>query len=114
MSEQMPTDQKVWCMTDQRINDLQADSIDRVIERCRHAHFTDLRIRTNGNDEWVQADWLKHLRRVTEPIDAQRLMAFYDVDNITDLIRRQSEHIARLQAKLPPMRDEFPRTPREG
>ena len=52
MSEQMPTDQKVWCMTDQRINDLQADSIDRVIERCRHAHFTDLRIRTNGNDEF--------------------------------------------------------------
>lgn len=44
----------------------------------------------------------------------QDLAKFYDVDSLEALVRIQAEHIERLQAKLPPTRDAFPRTPREG
>ena len=46
--------------------------------------------------------------------DMAPLMRFYNVSSIPDLIDAQAKHIERLQAKLPPTRDAFPRTPREG
>lgn len=60
----------------QKINDLQMESIRKLIPRLRQAHFTNLRIRINGAWEEVECDWLKHLvlpdgRRLTAPPDAQ-------------------------------------------
>lgn len=43
-----------------------------------------------------------------------QLYRFYNVSTLEGLVDKQARHIERLQAKLPPMRDEFPRTPREG
>ena len=62
--EQVPV---AWLITDEKINSLQVDSIQRLIDRARHAHMTDIKLRINGQDEWYQADWLKHLIRATPP-----------------------------------------------
>jgi hypothetical protein len=56
-----------WLITDEKINSLQVDSIQRLVDRARHAHMTDIKLRINGQDEWHQADWLKHLTRTTSP-----------------------------------------------
>ena len=63
-TEQEPV---AWLLTDKNINSLQVDSIQRLINRLKHAHHTDIRVRINGQDEWFQADWLKHLTRTTPP-----------------------------------------------
>jgi hypothetical protein len=41
-----------------------------------------------------------------------QLKKFYGVEDMDDLVVAQAKHIERLQAMLPPLRDEFPRTPR--
>ena len=46
--------------------------------------------------------------------DIIHAMRFYSVTDLISLVRIQSEHVARLQKKLPPMRDEQPRNPRSG
>jgi hypothetical protein len=56
-----------WLITDENINSIQIESIQRLIDRARHAHMTDIKLRINGQDEWFQADWLKHLTRATPP-----------------------------------------------
>jgi len=56
-----------WLLTDKNINSLQVDSIQRLINRLNHAHHTDIRVRINGQDEWFEADWLKHMVRATPP-----------------------------------------------
>jgi hypothetical protein len=56
-----------WLLTDKKINSLQVDDIQRLISRLKHAHHTDLCVRINGQDEWFEADWLKHMVRVTPP-----------------------------------------------
>ncbi len=56
-----------WLITDEMINSLQIDSIQRLIDRARHAHMTDIKLRINGQDEWYEADWLKHLKRAAPP-----------------------------------------------
>ena len=55
-------------LDDANINDLQRASILRLIERARHAHYTNIYFRINGQDEVIEADWLKHLR-VATPAD---------------------------------------------
>lgn len=40
------------------------------------------------------------------------LMRFYQVSDIPSLALAQAEHVERLQAKLPAMRDDMPRNPR--
>lgn len=104
----------VWCITDAKINELQAASIDRLIARAGAAHFTDIRLRINGEFEHFEADWLKHLRRVTDPQRFDQLMRFYAARTLEELIERQDHHIKKLQEKLPPVVDEFQRTPRGG
>ncbi len=74
-----------WLLTDKNINSLQVDSIQRLINRLNHAHHTDIRVRINGQDEWFQADWLKHMVRVTPP---QRKPLTDDL--LTDLWYKQS------------------------
>lgn len=44
-----------------KLNDLQVDSIRRLIQRSKHAHYTNVYLRINGKDELYEADWLKHL-----------------------------------------------------
>jgi predicted translin family RNA/ssDNA-binding protein len=56
-----------WLLTDKNINSLQVDSIQRLINRLNHAHHTDLCVRINGQDEWFEADWLKHMVIATSP-----------------------------------------------
>jgi hypothetical protein len=56
-----------WLLTDKNINSLQVDSIQHLIDRLKHAHHTDVCVRINGQDERFQADWLKHMVRVTPP-----------------------------------------------
>jgi len=56
-----------WLLTDKNINSLEVDSIQRIIDRLKHAHHTDLCVRINGQDEWFQADWLKHMVRAIPP-----------------------------------------------
>jgi hypothetical protein len=56
-----------WVITEKNINSLQVTSIQRLIDRLKHAHHTDLRVRINGQDEWFQADWIKHLQRTHPP-----------------------------------------------
>lgn len=48
-------------LDDNKVNDLQVRSIKRLIERAKHAHYTNIYMRINGADELVEADWLKHL-----------------------------------------------------
>lgn len=44
----------------------------------------------------------------------QRLHRFYETGTLAELVLVQARHIEKLQAGLPSLRDEFPRTPREG
>lgn len=53
-----------WELTDEKINELQVASIDRLIERCKRAHFVNVQVRINGQFETFEADWLKHLKRI--------------------------------------------------
>jgi len=49
------------------------------------------------------------------PDDIAQLMKFYNVKDLHALVRIQSSHVERLQAKLPPLKDERPGyVPREG
>ena len=54
-----------WLIADEKINSLQLNSIQRLVDRARHAHMTDIKLRISGQDEFHQADWLKHLTRTT-------------------------------------------------
>ena len=67
LGQEIEQEPVAWLLTDKNINSLQVDSIQRLIDRLKHAHHTDLRVRINGQDEWFQADWLKDMVRVTPP-----------------------------------------------
>jgi len=71
-----------WLITDEKINSLQVDSIQRLIDRAKHAHMTDIKLRINGQDEWYEADWLKHLTHTTTP---QRKWVGLTDEEITEL-----------------------------
>jgi len=45
------------------VNKLQANSIDRLIQTAKHAHYVNVVVRINGEDKVFEADWLKHLER---------------------------------------------------
>ena len=63
--EQPEPEPVAWLITDEKINSIQVDSIQRLIDRAKHAHMTDIKLRINGQDEWYQADWLKHMTRTS-------------------------------------------------
>ena len=46
------------------INDIQLATLRRTIERAKHAHFTTIELRINGNYEYEQADLLKYFIEV--------------------------------------------------
>jgi hypothetical protein len=81
-----------WLLTDKNINLLQVDSIQRLIDRLKHAHHTDIRVRINGHDEWFEADWLKHMVRVTPPQPEQNPMSDEMLQAITDPENQPSQY----------------------
>ncbi len=82
--EQPEPEPVAWLITDEMINSLQIDSIQRLIDRARRAHMTDIKLRINGQDEWYEADWLKHLKRAAPP---QRNWQSLTDEEISELIR---------------------------
>jgi hypothetical protein len=94
-----------WLLTDKNINSLQVDSIQRLINRLNHAHHTDLCVRINGQDEWFEADWLKHMVRVTPPAQTQRTWVGLTDEEVKDIVwnlpyEPSQEHIRAIEAKL--------------
>ena len=91
-----------WLITDEKINSLQVDSIQRLIDRARHAHMTDIKLRINGQDEWYQADWLKHLTRTTPPQRTWVGLTDEDFLEACQIAERGNYLVAfqRIQAKL--------------
>jgi hypothetical protein len=47
-----------------KINSLQLESLRKQIKRTKHAHFTNLQVRINGEFEYHEADWIKHLAEI--------------------------------------------------
>jgi hypothetical protein len=60
------SNQEGWFLPREAVNGIQAESIDRTIARAKHALYTDIGMRINGQNEHFQADWIKHMRR--EPL----------------------------------------------
>ena len=81
-----------WLLIDKNINSLQVDSIQRLIDRLKYAHHTDIRVRINGHDEWFEADWLKHMVRVTPPQPEQNPMSDEMLQAITDPENQPSQY----------------------
>lgn len=47
---------------DEHLNDLMRGNLVKLVERLKHAHMVELRVRNNGTWQEFEADWLKHLR----------------------------------------------------
>jgi len=60
-----------WLIDDKSINHLQIKTIQRLIERSNHAHMTDIKLRINGQDEWYEGDWIKHMVEAPQPKQEQ-------------------------------------------
>lgn len=50
-----------WVLRRSDVNELQADSINRLIASAKRAHYTDITLRINGANKSCEADWIKHL-----------------------------------------------------
>ena len=93
-----------WLLTDKNINSLQVDSIQRLIDRLKHAHHTDLCVRINGQDEWFEADWLKHMVRASPPqrtwvgLTDEEKASFWTADQMTQ--KEWDELFNAIEAKL--------------
>jgi hypothetical protein len=99
-----------WMLTDKNINLLQVDSIQRLIDRLKHAHNTDLCVRINGQDEWFQADWLKHMVRVTPPQRTEPIPAPDIVSEKTGELYAYSPELVRKIFSTTPPAQPPPRT----
>lgn len=56
-----------WTLKWEDVNHLQRDTVELLVQRCKHAHTTDVKLRIKGKDEWYEADWLKHLHLSLSP-----------------------------------------------
>lgn len=57
-----------WFLPSNKINGLQRASVLQLLPRLKMAHYTNLKVRINGNWEEVEADWLKHMVRVNSEV----------------------------------------------
>jgi hypothetical protein len=89
-----------WLITDEKINSLQVDSIQRLVDRARHAHMTDIKLRINGQDEWHQADWLKHLTRTTPPQRTWQGLTDEDISEIVRGTHNTGSFVRAIESKL--------------
>ena len=80
LGQEIEQEPVAWLLTDKKINSLQVDDIQRLIDRLKHAHHTDLCVRINGQDEWFEADWLKHMVRASPPQPEQEPVAWIERD----------------------------------
>jgi len=51
-----------WILPGDKVNQPQAETIERTIRLAKHAHYVNVRIRVNGEWQELEADWIKHLR----------------------------------------------------
>lgn len=45
----------------QHFNEPMMDDLRRLSHVLKGGHFADIRVRHRGEDEWFEADWLKHV-----------------------------------------------------
>ena len=83
-----------WLLTEKNINSLQVDSIQLLINRLKHAHHTDLCVRINGQDEWFQADWLKHMVRAMPPQRTEPKVCCQQYDTCLEPCTPRGVHLA--------------------
>jgi len=67
LAKQEQDEPVAWLINDKKINHLQIKSIKRLIERARHAHMTNIELRINGQYEWYEGDWIKHMVEAPQP-----------------------------------------------
>jgi hypothetical protein len=67
-------------------------------------------------DQWKSAGErvIPLYTEVSDEVDRPDLMEFYGVDTASELLAAMGERIAKLQAKVPPIPDQFPASPRHG
>lgn len=54
-----------WTLDHDKVNEFQLASIEKVVKRAKQAHYTNLKIRINGQWEEYEADWVKHLYKTS-------------------------------------------------
>lgn len=52
-------------INDESINDLQRESIQKLVKHAKGAHYINVYIRKNGQDYHFEADWLWHSKVVS-------------------------------------------------
>ncbi len=57
-------EQADFVLSDDKLNDVQRASLRHAIQRAKGAHFTDIDMRRDGQNERHEADWLKHVVEV--------------------------------------------------
>lgn len=50
-----------WHLSAEHINRFQNASIERLVRLCKHAHYTNVKVRINGEWQEFEADWIKHM-----------------------------------------------------
>ena len=103
-----------FVITDDNINHLQVNTIRKTVEYLKHAHYTNLHIRINGQNKVLEADWIKHMQLVAPPPPAEpsvpvsvieALIQEYDdgaEDEICASIRFESRMVANALRRLLP------------
>lgn len=51
---------------DDCLSELVKASLPKTIERAKHAHYTNVVLRINGEDVTVEADWIKYMKIAPE------------------------------------------------
>lgn len=65
-------------------------------------------------DEELERVWIEQVTTPATLDGIRKLMKFYGVDKVIELVKAQEHHVEKLQSKLLPLRDEQPGKVREG
>jgi uncharacterized protein YyaL (SSP411 family) len=95
------------------------DVIRAEFEQWHAQHFIEPLTPSSGGSDYresaVVRRWEAWQGAMSERVGGSaQLMRFYDVKTTSDLIKAMEEHIAKLQAKVPSVPDQFPGSPRHG
>jgi hypothetical protein len=88
-------------------------------EQWHVLHFIDPLTRSSGGSDYRSPNVVRRWEAwqgacEQRPGGDLELMKFYGVKTTSELIAAQEAHIAKLQAKVPPIPDQFPASPRHG
>jgi len=88
-------------------------------EQWHSAHFIEKLTRSSGGSDYLDNNVVRRWEAwqgacQQRPVGDAQLMKFYGVKTTDELIAAQAAHIAKLQAKVPPVPDQFPASPRQG